>query len=193
MTPATHVELDTTKPGRRCLDMQAQLWADDVRENLREKQQLYEQLYHVFLGGKAVHNWQNYREAKKASNWTRIMRFHQLARAAGQSARIQRCYADLAYVVRPYIVCIALSVLGSGSRYRHLPLVPRIGMDIITTSGLKGSEGLNLENLVIVSMGFNHPTPFPWTLFLPEEGTSSVDNHPLVGTTHELDHMLTYR
>ncbi|VDP09238.1 unnamed protein product [Heligmosomoides polygyrus] len=63
ITRAARLELGTTKPGRRWVDKQAWLWTDDVREKVREKKWLY----HVFIGDKTVHNWRNYREAKKAA------------------------------------------------------------------------------------------------------------------------------
>ncbi|VDO22832.1 unnamed protein product [Heligmosomoides polygyrus] len=63
ITRAARLELGTTKPGRRCVDKQAWLLTDDVREKVREKKRLY----HVFIGDETAHDWPNYREAKKAA------------------------------------------------------------------------------------------------------------------------------
>uniref|UniRef100_A0A183G742 Reverse transcriptase domain-containing protein n=1 Tax=Heligmosomoides polygyrus TaxID=6339 RepID=A0A183G742_HELPZ len=66
ITRAARLELGTTKPRRRCVDKQAWLWTDDVREKVREKKRFY----HVSIGDKTVHSWWNYREAKKAAKKT---------------------------------------------------------------------------------------------------------------------------
>ncbi|KAK1806294.1 hypothetical protein P4O66_000163 [Electrophorus voltai] len=58
--------LGTRKPGRRCLNRQTWLWAEEVQQRVREKKEAFT----AWFANKTIENWQGYtdtkREAKRA-------------------------------------------------------------------------------------------------------------------------------